>query len=277
MVQFKASSLVLVAAIASYAQTSVLARRSNVRDYTEDALSSRELKEQFIRAVVKEALQERSFYPESSELSTRDFEDLEKRSPEPVTNFFKGIGQFVKRVFHEYWREMQDDVKFLDLRRNHPHPEASFRSRRHRMEGSEMDTRDNSDDFRSRRRRYDNGRLARRSYQEDFRDRRRRFSEGQLMRRHHQDDYRDRRRRFSQGHIVRGDASSANDVFAARGEQGLLPRMSWYGKALLIYRDMKHSSSEMVSRSASEVERRDHQHRLWRRNKVQQRSLDDLD
>ncbi|KAH6919258.1 hypothetical protein BKA70DRAFT_1417234 [Coprinopsis sp. MPI-PUGE-AT-0042] len=265
MVQFKASSLVLVAAIAGFAQTSVLARRSNVREYREDGLSSREFREQIIRAVVKEALLERSFNLESSELSRRDSEDLEQRSPEPVTNFFKGIGQFVKRVFHQYWREMQDDVRFLDLRRIHPHPEANFRSRRHRMEGDQMDARNDADDFRSRRRRYDNGRLVRRSYQEDFRDRRRRFSDGQVIQRHHQDDYRDRRRRFSQGHIVRGAASSPDDVLATREDQELLPRMSWYGKALLIYRDMKHPTSELVSRTTSKLESRD-----WR-------SLDDLD
>lgn len=123
-------------------------------------------------------------------------------------------------------------VKFLDLRRNHRHPEANFRSRRHRMEGDQMEARSDVDDFRSRRRRYENGRLARRSHQEDFRERRRRFSNGQLVRRHHQDTYRDRRRRFADGHMVRRDASSANDVLAAREEQELLPRMSWYGKAL---------------------------------------------
>lgn len=278
MVQIKASSLVLVAAIASYAQTSVLARRSNVRDYGEDALSSRELQEQIIRAVVEEALLERSFDPDSSELTTRDFEVLERRSPEPVTNFFKGIGQFVKRVFREYWREMRDDVSFLDLRRSHPHPRANFRSRRHRMEGDQMEARNDADDFRSRRRRYDNGRLARRSYQEDFRERRRRFSDGQIATRHHQDNYRDRRRRFSEGHMVRRDAPFADDVLTAREGQELSPRMSWYGKALLIYRDMKHPSSDLGSRSAPELERRHRQRALWPRDQEnQRRSLDELD
>ena len=277
MVHFKASSLVLVAAIAGYAQNGVLARRSNVREYREDALSTRDLQDEFIRAVVEDALLGRSFDSESSELSERDSGNLEQRSPEPVTNFFKGIGQFVKRVVHEYWREMQDDVKFLDLRRLHPHPEANFKSRRHRMEGDEMEARTDAESFRSRRRRFDNGHLARRHHQDDFRDRRRRFSDGHIVGRHHQDTYRDRRRRFSDGHMVRGYTSTQDDVLAARDDQGPLEkRMGWYGKALLIYRDMKHPASDLVSREVAELESRDLQRLLWLRRKAT-RSLEDLD
>jgi len=245
MVQFKASSLVLVAAIAGYAQTSVLARRSSVREYREDALSTRELEKLIIdmRAVVEEALLERrSFESESQTLSTRDSEALEQRSPEPVTNFFKGIGQFVKRMAHQYWREMQDDVAWMDLRRKHPHPDTSYRSRRHRMDGNQVDTRKDEEGFRSRRRRIDNGHVTRRSSQDDFQDRRRRFAQGQIVR---------------------------------RQTDELLPRMSWYGKALLIYRDMKHPASDLFSRSTAKPERRDV--KLSRRNKSYRRSLNDLD
>ena len=277
MVHFKASSLVLVAAIAGYAQNGVLARRSNVREYREDALSTREFQDKFIRAVVEEALLGRSFDLESSGLSTRDSKDWEQRSPEPVTNFFKGVGQFVKRVFRQYWREMQDDVKFLDMRRLHPHPESNFKSRRHRMEGDEMEARSESESFRSRRRRFDNGHLARRHHQDDYRDRRRRFSDGHIVGRHHQDTYRDRRRRFSDGHMVRSYASAQDDALTARdNEDQLEKRMGWYGKALLIYRDMKHPASELVSREAAELEARELQRELWFRRKAT-RSIDDLD
>jgi len=276
MVHLKASSLVLVAAIAGYAQNAVLARRSNVREYREDALSTRELQDEFIRAVVGDALLGRSVDLKSSELFTRDSGDLERRSPQPVTNFFKGIGQFVKRVFHEYWREMQDDVKFLDLRRLHPHPEDNFKSRRHRMEGNEMEARNEAEGFRSRRRRFDNGHLVRR-HQDDLRDRRRRFSDGRIVERHHQDTYRDRRRRFSNGRIERGYTSGQDDVLAARQDQDQLEkRMGWYGKALLIYRDMKHPASELVSRETAGLESRELQRLLWLRRKAT-RSLDDLD
>lgn len=277
MVHLKASSLVLVAAIAGYAQNGVLARRTNVREYRGDSLSSREFQDEFIRAVVEEALLGRSFELESSHLSTRDSKDLEQRSPEPVTNFFKGIGQFVKRVFHQYWREMQDDVKFLDLRRLHPHPEGGFKSRRHRMEGDQLEARDEVEGFRSRRRRFDNGHLARRHHQDDFRDRRRRFSDGHIVGRHHQDTYRDRRRRFSGGHMVRSYASVQNDALASREhEDQLEKRMGWYGKALLIYRDMKHPASELVPRESAELENRELQRELWLRRKAT-RSIDDLD
>lgn len=267
----------LVAAIAGYAQNGVLARRSNVREYREDALSTREFQDKFIRAVVEDALLGRSFDLESSDLSARDSKDLEQRSPEPVTNFFKGVGQFVKRVFRQYWREMQDDVKFLDMRRLHPHPESNFKSRRHRMEGDELEARNESESFRSRRRRFDNGHLARRHHQDDYRDRRRRFSDGHIVGRHHQDTYRDRRRRFSDGHIARNYASAQDDALAARdnGDQ-LEKRMGWYGKALLIYRDMKHPASELVSREAAELEAREFQRELWLRRKAT-RSIDDLD
>lgn len=250
MVQFKASSLVLVAAIAGYAQTS-FARQLDVRDFEEDRLSTREFQDRVIRAVV-EALLGRSFDLESSESTTRDFEDVEQRSPEPVTNFFKGIGQFVKRAFRAYWREMQDDMKFLDLRRLHSHPETDFRARRRRLEGDQLETRSELQDFRSRRRRFSDGQLVRRHHQDDYRDRRRRFANGEIVRRHHQDSYLDRRRRFANGEMVRRDSSPSN--LAARDDQDLLPRMSWYGKALLIYRDVKHPAADIVARSERSLE-----------------------
>jgi len=260
----------MVAAIAGYAQTS-LARQLDTRDFQEDGISTREFQDKVIRAIVEEALLGRSFDLESSGSTTRDFEDVERRSPEPVTNFFKGIGQFVKRAFRAYWREMQDDMKLFDLRRLHPHPGTDFRARRRRMEGDQLETRSEFEDFRSRRRRFSDGQLVRRHHQDSYRDRRRRFANGEIVRRHHQDDYRDRRRRFANGEMVRRhhqdsyrdrrrrfangemvtrDSTPADDLtLAAREDHDLLPRMSWYGKALLIYRDMKHPASDVVARS----------------------------
>jgi len=278
MVQFKASSLVLVAAIAGYAQTS-FARQLDVRDFEEDGLSIREFQDRVIRAIVEEALLGRSFDLESSEITTRDFEDVEQRSPEPVVNFFKGVGQFVKRAFRAYWREMQDEVSFLDMRKRHPHPDTDFRARRHRMEGDQLESRSELEGFRPRRRRFSDDQLVRRHHQDYYCDRRRRFADGEMVRRneetdycsrrrrsandgpvrrHHQYTYLDRRRRFAYGEMVRRNSFPSDDTsLAAREDQDLLPRMSWYGKALLIYRDMKHPASDIAARSEGSLDELD--------------------
>jgi len=52
--------------------------------------------------------------------------------------------------------------------------------------------------------------------------------------------------------MVRRDSSPSN--LAARDDQDLLPRMSWYGKALLIYRDVKHPAADIVARSERSLE-----------------------
>ncbi|EAU81912.2 hypothetical protein CC1G_06123 [Coprinopsis cinerea okayama7 len=275
MVQIKASSLVLAALVAGYAQTLVVAREFTVGDLIELRSTIRDLEqqEQNIRSIVEEILARRATGSNPfSELEAREFEDIHARGGEQVAGFFKGIGQFVKRMCSAYWNGMKDDVAILDFRR-HPRRITSrkFTDGAPVLESRDFPVRIHTN-YKQRRRRWSGDRIAR-----DTVD---------LEARTH--DYCDRRRRWEDGHIAtRGYADDSGDLEMRDGAD-LVPRMSWFGKALLIYRDIKSTPWQNQPRSEPDAETRllyrdltkyllEYRQTLDSLRDWEQRSLDELD
>jgi hypothetical protein len=245
MVHFKASSVLLFAFVAGCAQDVVVAKKYLSRDLAGTQFSSRELdaRDRYIRAVVKEALSGRSSSSEYSELESRELVDVQERSP---VDFFKHVGEFVKRAVSDYWQGMKREVSFLDFRQPHGNGKAlqtrdePRQHTRRRFESGQMEARDDTPRHRRHRRRFANGQQVEERHHLDsyYKQRRRRFANDEIQRRDLSDSGRHyrHRRRFSNGDIV--ERQVEEDIEARDDASEVLPRMSWFGKALLIYRDV---------------------------------------
>jgi len=267
MVQIKASSLVLTALVAGCVQTLVVARDFTVGDLVELRETIRDLnqQEQTIRAIVDEIVARGS--ASSSELDAREFEDIHARGGEGVADFFKGIGQFVKRMCSAYWNGMKDDVAILDFRR---HPRRRITPRKFADGAPVLESRDFHvhvhKDYKQRRRRWVGDHIARDTNIDDA---------GALEAR--DGDYRQRRRRWADGHIATQGYADDSVEIETRDETDLVPRMSWFGKALLIYRDVKSGQRQSLeTRSEPDSDTRLLYRDLTRSLLAYRQTLDDL-
>jgi len=145
-----------------------------------------------------------------SEATENDTREVEELESRDAIGFFKDVGRFVQKVARCYWEEVKRDVSFLNMR-TYVHKHEHGKGAR----GAEGD-------------------LESRNHHLH----RHQFVAGLPVAARHLDSRKVHRHQFQDGHAVRSVEDSSE----------LMPRMSWFSKALLIYRDIKNPDMAIEKR-----------------------------
>ncbi|TFK18382.1 hypothetical protein FA15DRAFT_675322 [Coprinopsis marcescibilis] len=242
MVQLKTSTLVLASVIASYAYGSVGAREHRIRELPNELeVRGLDLDHLLTRVAIFEDLHERGVF--DSEPDNKAHESAVSQAPEGVVGFFKDVGKFVRRCAHTYWTRMVENAGIFDARQlvehrsRHRFEAGDVQLRGLDAEYSELEARHHAD-WHKWRRQFEGGhQVMSRGFDED----------SQLEARNHHDWSKWRRRFENNREVLTRSLNDHSNVEAREDTPELLPRMSWFGKALLIYRDIKNPQLEKRS------------------------------